>query len=255
MMQSKLKNFLQELGSAAYSLGHEAYIVGGYVRNQLMQEFHQIPAQTCLDIDLVLNCNAIEFAERFQRYRQDNHPQHQTFEITETFKQFGTVKIKDPEIPEYNIELASTRTETYHEPADFPQVTIIDNFQDDIPRRDFTINALLESINPIKSKHPYGEIIDYSSGISDLQKRLVRVFHKDSFIDDPTRIYRAARFAAEYDFEIETQTLEWMQAAMKDERYPLWLEKRKNRFAIELEKIKQLNNSAKALTLLDDIVN
>ncbi|MDD9898059.1 MAG: hypothetical protein OXU45_03565 [Candidatus Melainabacteria bacterium] len=250
MISDQAKIFLQELGTAAYSLGHEAYIVGGYVRNHLMQDFHQVPAQECFDIDLVLNTNAIEFAERFQKFRQDHHPQHLTFEITETFKQFGTVKIKDPEIPDYSIELASTRTEVYPEAADFPQITIIDNFEDDIPRRDFTINALLESINPMKSKHPFGEILDYAGGISDLQNKLVRVFHKDSFIDDPTRIYRAARFAAEYDFEIETQTLEWMQAAMNDERYPQWLEKRKNRFAIEMGKIESLKSKDKALQLL-----
>lgn len=250
-MTGEIKSLLQDIGLAAYNLGHEIYLVGGYVRNHLMHELHGYPSKQCYDLDLVINTNAIEFIQRLQKYRQDNHPKHLTFEIIEEFKQFGTVKIKDPEAPEYSIEIASTRTETYEEPADFPKVTIIDNIQDDLTRRDFTINALLESINPLKSKHPFGEILDSVGGLKDIKHRLIRVFHKDSFIDDPTRIYRAARFAAEYDFEIETQTWKWMQAAMQDPRYPEWFEKRKNRFAIELEKIKTLANKDRALEILN----
>ena len=249
-MNSNIKALLQDIGLAAYQLGHEIYIVGGYVRNQLMYDLLGHELKPCYDIDLVINSNAIEFAYKLQKYRQDNHPHHQTFEIVEEFKQFGTVKIKDHDWPDYNLELASTRTEIYDEPADFPQVTIIDSIKEDLQRRDFTINALLESINPSKAKHPFGEILDYVGGMKDIQHRLIRVFHKYSFIDDPTRIYRAARFAAEYDFEIEAQTLEWMQAAMRDPEYPEWLEKRKNRFAIELAKIKQLKNAKCALELL-----
>ncbi|MBT6843269.1 MAG: CCA tRNA nucleotidyltransferase [Candidatus Melainabacteria bacterium] len=247
---STIESLLQDIGSAAFALGHEIYLVGGYVRNQLMHDLRGKELKPCYDLDLVINCNAIEFTQKLQKYRQDNHPNHETFEVVEEFKQFGTVKIKDHNLPDYNIELASTRTETYDEPADFPKVTIIDSIKEDLQRRDFTINALLESINPPKAKHPSGEILDYVGGMSDIQKGLIRVFHKYSFIDDPTRIYRAARFAAEYDFEIEPQTLEWMQAAMKDPQYPEWLEKRKNRFAIEMGKIKQLKNAECALELL-----
>lgn len=249
-MSPLITALLQDIGLAAYDLGHEIYLVGGYVRNQLMHELHGKELKPCYDLDLVINTNAIEFTRKLQKYRQDNHPHHLTFEVVEEFKQFGTVKIKDPEAPEYSLELASTRTETYQEPADFPKVTIIEDIEDDLHRRDFTINALLESINPHKSKHPFGEILDHVGGLKDIKHRLIRVFHKDSFIDDPTRIYRAARFVAEYDFEIETQTFEWMQAAMKDLRYPEWLEKRKNRFAIELARIEQLENKEKALELL-----
>lgn len=247
---STIESLLQDIGSAAFALGHEIYLVGGYVRNQLMHDLRGKELKPCYDLDLVINCNAIEFTRKLQKYRQDNHPHHQTFEIVEEFKQFGTVKIKDPEAPEYCIELASTRTETYDQPADFPKVTIIDSIKEDLHRRDFTINALLESINPPKAKHPFGEILDYVGGMKDIQHRLIRVFHKYSFIDDPTRIYRAARFAAEYDFEIEPQTLEWMQAAMQDPRYPEWLEKRKNRFAIEMSRIEELENKDRALELL-----
>jgi tRNA nucleotidyltransferase (CCA-adding enzyme) len=240
-MGASIKPFLQDIGAAAYQLGYEIYIVGGYVRNKLYAEFYNKPARdNCTDIDLVINTNAIEFTHRLERYLEDNHPQHHTFNIIEEFQQFGTIKIEHPDYPCYKIELASTRTEVYEDPAAFPKVTIIDNIQDDLERRDFTINALLESINPPKAKNPFGEIVDYVGGLKDLQQGIIRVFHDDSFIDDPTRIYRAARFMAEYNFTIEPHSLELIRKAVAHKDFSQWLQKRKTRFIIELEKIEKL---------------
>ena len=240
-MSSMIKPLLQDIGAAAYQLGYEIYIVGGYVRNKLYAEFHHESSKSLSkDIDLVINTNAIKFTHQLQEYLEDNHPKHHTFNIIEEFKQFGTIKIEHPDYPGYKIELASTRTEFYEEPAAFPKVEIINNIQDDLTRRDFTINALLESINPDKSKHPFGEIIDYVGGLKDLKSGLIRVFHDDSFIDDPTRVHRAARFMAEYDFKIEEHTLKLIRQARAHPDWELWLQKRKARFAIELENIEQL---------------
>lgn len=232
-MLSEIKTFLQDLGMGANQLGHEIYIVGGFVRNLIYDDLYNTnKSQGYTDIDLVINTNAIDFIHKFQKYYQDHHPQHLTFEILEQFDQFGTIKIKHPEYHNYTLELASTRTESYEEAAAFPKVTIIDDIKKDLPRRDFTINALLVSLN----KEDFGEIIDHVGGIKDMQKRLIRVFHDQSFIDDPTRIYRAVRFAAEYDFEIEEHTLQLMRAALANPNYPQWFKKRKNRFEIELAK-------------------
>ncbi len=296
-MEEIIKSLLQEIGAAAYQLGYEIYIVGGYVRNKLYTEFyHKTPESKSLpeklpdarhassenaeltktsmsssrnehnnadgtsqvgskDIDLVINTNAIEFTHRLQRYMEDNHPQHHTFDIVEEFEQFGTIKIEHPDYAAYKIELASTRTESYQEPAAFPKVTIIDNIQDDLERRDFTINALLESINPSKAKYPFGEIVDHVNGLKDLEQGLIRVFHDDSFIDDPTRIYRAARFMAEYDFKIEEHTLTLMQQAASHKDFSQWHKKRKARFTIELENIEKLGTekAAKAKSLLSNL--
>jgi len=237
MFDLEIKNFLQDLSSGANHLGNELYIVGGYVRNFLVDEFYSgNKSKNYFDIDLVINSNAIEFAHGFQRFYEDSHPQHLSYEITDEFKQFGTVKIKHPEYPLFNIEIASTRTESYLEPADFPKVTIINDIKKDIPRRDFTINGLLISLN----KNDFGEVIDYCHGINDIQNGLVRVFHAESFIDDPTRIYRAIRFACEFNFEIEEKTLEYLKVATSSPLFSFWLSKRKNRFAIELNKILSL---------------
>ncbi len=239
MIQGEIRNFLQDIGAAANSLGHEVYIVGGYVRNLVCKhckQSHSLTNDAMCDIDLVIDTNAIEFIYKYQRYYEDNHPQHLTFSITNEFKEFGTVKIQHPEFPDYEIEFASTRTETYPSAAAFPKVSLIDDIQSDLPRRDFTINALLLSLN----RQSFEEIIDYNGGLNDMDKGLIRVFHDLSFIDDPTRIYRAFRFSFEYDFQIEERTKTLIEQALKDERMPLWLKKRKNRFDIERKRIESL---------------
>ena len=231
-----LENFLKDLGFGANHLGHEIYIVGGAIREELYKDFHDPNHKKDVDLDLVINTNAIEFIHKYQKFYEDNHDDHISFDILEEFEQFGTVKINHPENKKYLIEIASTRTEIYPVPAAFPKVEIIDSIEKDLPRRDFTFNALLKSLN----KTNYGEIIDHVNGISDLQKGIVRVFHKDSYIDDPTRIYRALRMVCEYNFSLSDEDHELITQALKNPDFPNWFKKRKNRFAIEKEKIMAL---------------
>ena len=237
-IKGHIENFLKDIGFGANHLGYEIYIVGGSIRNELYKDFHDPNLEKKQDLDLVINTNAIEFIEKYQKFYEDNHDDHITFDVIESFDQFGTIKINHPEDKDCRIEIASTRTEIYKEPAAFPTVTIIDSFEKDLQRRDFTINALLKSLN----RTSYGEIIDYVNGISDMQKGLVRVFHDESFIDDPTRIYRAVRMMLEYNFKIEDHTLELLKKAIQDERFPDWFKKRKNRFEIEKESIVNLGD-------------
>jgi tRNA nucleotidyltransferase (CCA-adding enzyme) len=238
MLKAELEDFLKDLGMGANQLGHEIYLVGGYVREKLYSEFYAKEAKPVFDLDLVINTNAIDFVQKFHRYYEDNHPQHLSFEINETYSEFGTCKISHPIFPEYQLELASTRLEYYSEPAAFPKVELINNIKEDLPRRDFTINALLESIN----KKNYGEIIDHANAIKDMKEGLIRVFHKESFIDDPTRLVRAVRFAIQYGFKLETYTKELFSAALNDTKLEEWAKKRRSRFIIELEKLKSLEN-------------
>ena len=186
------------------------------------------------DIDLLINTAALPWIssikEKFKLLTK------RTLIIIEEFKPFQTVKVKISGLDIYDLEFASARTESYPEPASFPEVTLSSNIKEDISRRDFTINSLLISLGPLN----FAELIDHSSALSDMKMGLVRAFHSNSFIDDPTRIYRAFRFALEYGFEIELKTSEWLKAALKDERFPLWFKKRKNRFNIELEKYRSL---------------
>lgn len=233
MLKLDVENFLKDLGMGANQLGYEIYIVGGFVREELYKEIYGKETKLVKDIDLVINTNAIEFTQKFQRFYQDNHPEHKTFEIKETFKDFGTCKISHPDFPEYQIEIASTRREIYPEPAAFPKVELIESFEEDLPRRDFTINALLKSLN----KKNFGELVDYVGAIEDIKSGLIRIFHKESFIDDPTRIPRALRFALQYGFQIEDNTLELIKEALAHPDLESWKKKRKARFEIEFKKL------------------
>lgn len=239
-LESHVENFLKDLGAGANYLGHEIYIVGGWVRNELFAELHDANLTKEQDLDLVINTNAIKFAQQYQKFYQDNHDDHISFDIVETFDQFGTVKINHPEDKDCLIEIASTRTEIYKEPAAFPTVTLIDSIEKDLPRRDFTINALLKSLN----RTNYGEIIDHVDGIKDMQNKIVRVFHDESFIDDPTRIYRALRMALEYNFSLDSHTESLIEACIQNPDFASWFKKRKNRFSIEKDKILGLGADA-----------
>lgn len=234
-LQEDLIYSLSMLGKLAHDSGFELFIVGGVPRNLVYPILHHKDDENAEnDIDLLINTAALPWLnsiqERFKLLTK------RTLIIIEEFKPFQTVKVKISGLDAYDLEFASARTESYPEPAAFPQVTLTSSIKEDISRRDFTINSLLISLGPLS----FAELIDHSSALSDMKMGLVRAFHPNSFIDDPTRIYRAFRFALEYGFEMELKTSEWLKAALKDERFPLWFKKRKNRFNIELEKYRSL---------------
>jgi tRNA nucleotidyltransferase (CCA-adding enzyme) len=236
-LQEDLVYSLSMLGKLAYDSGFELFIVGGVPRNlvyPILHKNHEDDKNAENDIDLLINTAALPWLnsiqERFKLLTK------RTLIIIEEFKPFQTVKVKISGLDIYDLEFASARTESYPEPASFPQVILTSSIKEDISRRDFTINSLLISLGPLN----FAELIDHSSALSDMKMGLIRAFHSNSFIDDPTRIYRAFRFALEYGFEIELKTSEWLKAALKDERFPLWFKKRKNRFHIELEKYRSL---------------
>lgn len=247
--------FLQDIGLAAYSLGHEIFIVGGYVRNKLYREFNSIPNQEIFDIDLVINTDAIEFIHKYQIYLEDNDREHLTFEIVNEYPSFGTIKIHHPRYPNYQIEIASTRIESYENSRVFPKVEIVDDIKLDLPRRDFTINALLISLMPDKFvKHSYGDVLDYVGALDDIKNGLIRAFHPDSFSDDSTRILRAVRFKFEYDFEIEAKTLSWIFNTVKLSSYLDSMAAPQGRFKLEMAKILALPKAKEARSYLDSLL-
>ncbi len=103
------------------------------------------------------------------------------------------------------VDIAMARTEKYTRPGSLPEVTP-GNLQEDLIRRDFTINAMAISIEED------AELIDPFNGLRDLESGVLRVLHEDSFIDDPTRALRAARYAARFGFDLEPTTAELLFA-------------------------------------------
>lgn len=167
------------------------YLVGGPVRDILL-------GRRSIDIDLTLEQDASTLARALAKRLEGR---------VRSFPQFLTYKVTAPEFPE--IDLTTARKERYRKPGSLPAVTA-GRLKDDLIRRDFSINAIaLDLLN--------GKMHDPAHGAKDIEARLVRVLHDQSFIDDPTRIFRAARLAARLGFTLEPHTAELMRAAIESD--------------------------------------
>lgn len=156
------------------------YYVGGVVRDEILgiQSF---------DTDYCYEGKAIEYALR--NFDEKN--------IVKINPDFGTVRLI---VGGKEIDIASTREETYPKPGHLPVVKNIGcSLVDDLKRRDFTINSIAK--NTVT-----GEIIDPFNGITDINSKLIRVLHKDSFKEDPTRIVRSLKFSVRFGFELDNAT-------------------------------------------------
>jgi tRNA nucleotidyltransferase (CCA-adding enzyme) len=169
---------------------YHTYLVGGYVRDITL-------GIEPIDIDIVVEGNAILAARALNKQLKGKLYVH---------KEFGTASIvtKDK-----RIDLASARIEKYDSPAQLPHV-YPSTINEDLNRRDFTINAMAMSI----SRDNFGELFDPFNGLQDVKNGLIRVLHKNSFIDDPTRIFRALRYKNRFSFKLEKKTKILMKEAI-----------------------------------------
>ncbi|HPD64171.1 MAG TPA: HD domain-containing protein [Bacteroidia bacterium] len=164
------------------------YIVGGWVRNMLL-------GIKSKDIDFMIMGNVFEFARHFASKTGKNP------EIV-FFKNFGTVNLKTAG---YEIEFVGARKESYLQDSRNPLVSE-GSFEDDLSRRDFTVNALAVSLN----KEDFLELIDLFHGLDDLEDKILRTPSDpdQTFSDDPLRMMRAIRFATQLNFRIEQETFD-----------------------------------------------
>ncbi|MBC6698389.1 CCA tRNA nucleotidyltransferase [Hymenobacter puniceus] len=178
----------QTIADAAGELGYPAYVIGGYVRDLALERGSK-------DVDVVCVGDGIALAQAVGR-KLPGRPR-----VT-VFKNFGTAMLPTPEI---EVEFVGARKESYRADSRKPEVEA-GTLEEDLARRDFTINALGLSLNP----STYGELIDYYDGMGDLQRRLIRTpLDPDvTFSDDPLRMLRAIRFATQLDFDIEPDTFD-----------------------------------------------
>ena len=185
------------------------YIVGGFVRDLLLE-------RPSLDFDIVVEGDAIRFAHalakkyggRVVTHRRFNTAKWQISGIHNNLqKEMGCLNSTQADLPEA-LDFISARTEFYDHPTALPTVER-SSIKLDLHRRDFTINTLALRLDG----HHYGELYDYWGGLADLEKKLVRVLHSLSFVDDPTRLLRAVRFEQRFQFQIEKRTLQLMSEA------------------------------------------
>ena len=167
-----------------------AFLVGGCVRDLMLN-----PLAESIDVDIMVEGDGIDFAEKLAR--KINVPK------IVPFKKFATAKIP---FKEYEIEVASARLEKYDESSRSPSEVVMSNIEDDLLRRDFTINAMAVSLN----KENFGEFFDPFNGMEDLSNKILRtpLDSDTTFSDDPLRMMRAAYFASKLSLDIDPSCLE-----------------------------------------------
>lgn len=176
------------ISKASQELGLESYVIGGFVRDYLLQRNFK------KDIDIVAVGSGIDLALKVSDLLP-NKPKVQVF------KNYGTAMLRYKEI---DIEFVGARKESYTEDSRNPTVEN-GTLEEDQNRRDFTINALAFSLNIAN----YGELIDPFNGLSDLKNKIIKTpLNPDiTYSDDPLRMLRGIRFATQLEFEIEVQSL------------------------------------------------
>jgi tRNA nucleotidyltransferase (CCA-adding enzyme) len=210
--------------------GLPLYIVGGSVRDLVL-------GRRLKDFDLTVEGDAITLASSLASKYGGGVTAH---------KKFGTAKWFLPEnlkTDHDTLDLISARSETYKHPAALPAVKL-GSIADDLRRRDFTINALAVRLD---GAH-FGELRDDLNGMDDLQKGIIRVLHPRSFIDDPTRMYRAIRYEGRYGFKIAEDTL-----ALIPEARPFVEKLSAQRIRHELDLILEESNAVSMLKRLDKL--
>jgi tRNA nucleotidyltransferase (CCA-adding enzyme) len=173
-----LRDAYPELERVAAAGGKSVFLVGGAVRDLLLGHGRA-------DIDLAVLGDPLELSAALGAETLAEH------------ERFGTVKVK---LDGHELDLASARTETYDRPGALPIVAPAMTIEGDLGRRDFTINAMA-----VPLADP-GRLIDPHGGGADLEAGLLRILHAASFVDDPTRAIRAARYASRFDLALEPET-------------------------------------------------
>ncbi|UCD35490.1 MAG: CBS domain-containing protein [Nitrospiraceae bacterium] len=187
----EIVSLLELSGSVAKDLGYSAYLVGGSVRDLLRGESNY-------DIDIVIEGDGIAFARALGKKldaRVTAHKRFCTAVVTTRFLKF---------------DVATSRTEYYESPAALPRIAT-SSIKKDLYRRDFTINTLAIMLNP----GHFGKLIDYFGGQRDIKDRTIRILHNLSFIEDPTRAFRAIRFSERFGFRISKHTLNLIRTAVR----------------------------------------
>lgn len=187
----KTDEIIKTLALKAQDFGVKVYFVGGLVRDVIM-------GKTPLDIDILVEGNAVDFVSYLD-----------FVQIKSVHKDFGTIKTQ---INGTDIDFASTREECYPYSGCLPVVEKIGcNIECDLKRRDFTINSMALEITP-DGDYP---LIDPFCGQNDIKNRTLKVLHKKSYIDDPTRILRGLDFKLRFEFDFSVQDKKLIEEYLK----------------------------------------
>jgi tRNA nucleotidyltransferase (CCA-adding enzyme) len=225
-LSKRLLNMLKRIGEVAEEFGYGAYVVGGFVRDLFLYRSDE-------DVDVVIEGDGIAFAKKYAKLEGAR---------IHTYEKFGTAVIIFPD--GYKIDIASARMEYYQFPAALPIIEM-SSIKLDLFRRDFTINTLAIQLNSKK----FGTLIDFFSARKDIKEKVIRVLHNLSFVEDPTRVFRAIRFEQRFGFSIGKLTAGLIQNAVNMDFFR-GLSGR--RVLGELKQILQEENPVAAIIRLND---
>ena len=186
----RLSNISKIISELSKETQIEAYLVGGCVRDLMLN-----PTEDAIDVDIMVEGDGIAFAEMLAQKINVNK--------IVPFKKFATAKIP---YNEFEIEIASARLETYDKSSRSPSKVTMSNIQDDLLRRDFTINAMAISLN----EQNFGEFFDPFNGMEDLKNKILKtpLDPDTTFSDDPLRMMRASYFASKLSLGIDKACLD-----------------------------------------------
>ncbi len=191
-LSRRIVDILTTIGEKADEIGYDAYVVGGFVRDLFLYRTNE-------DIDIVIEGDGIAFAMEFVKTADAR---------IHSYEKFGTAVIIFPD--GFKIDVASARMEYYKFPAALPTVEM-SSIKLDLFRRDFTINTLSIQLNPNR----FGLLVDFFAAQKDIKEKTIRVLHNLSFVEDPTRVFRAIRFEQRFGFTIGKLTSGLIENAVK----------------------------------------
>ncbi len=225
---SRVMDILTQAGKAAPALGYRVYAVGGFVRDLLL-------GRPNLDIDLVVEGDGMRMAQDLARRWRCSY---------KCFPRFGTAAVYVSR--EIKVDVATARRESYARPAALPTVEKGASIRYDLLRRDFSINSLALDLSP----QSFGELVDFFGAAGDLDRGIIRTLHDKSFVDDPTRAFRAVRFSQRFGFIISPDTKRLIKEAV---RHRLFDRLSGKRLFTELKLLLAEEKPAKALSLLGQL--
>lgn len=182
-LDKEILSVLKDIGKYAEEMQYKAYVVGGFVRDLLMDKHN-------IDVDIVIEGDGAKFAAAYAKKHNAKVFVHNKFKTAVVTFENG-----------FKIDFATARTEYYVTPAAAPEV-VESSVKSDLFRRDFTINAMAVRLDGAQ----FGLLLDFFMGQKDILDKKIRVLHSLSFVDDPSRAYRAIRFAVRFGFEIGSHT-------------------------------------------------
>ena len=217
----------------------ELFLVGGTVRDILLGK----PGG---DLDIVFTDDFVDFAVALQERYGGLLKWYEPFSTAKWILDAHSARkfwLDEPS-QAIHVDFARARSESYPQPAALPRVRR-GSLQRDMRRRDFSINALAMTLTPFWAAN---KLLDHYDGERDLREGRIRALHRRSFIDDPTRIFRALRFAARLDFSIDPLTMKWLRAAL-----PVVEKLSGARLRSEIRLILDVERPADALLQLQDL--